>query len=230
MGKSLKVQYKKKTMKKHKSSGKKYMRKNTKRRSNKKIKRRNMSCKSTRKSSRKSTRKSSRKSKMRGGSTHGPVGYSWNGGDLGTWPGVQASQGVNTNGVTMSNHFSLSPNGIVVGGIEPAVSTSDDQLINSSSTSMSTSMSGGKKKNKRMRCKKQRGGLGFQSIVNLGRGLESSVKGVYYNYAGESQPNSQNPYPTQGQYVNSNSRQTIDNKSIDVRDMYIKANETVAKI
>lgn len=87
-----------------------------------------------------------------------------------------------------------------------------------------------------MRCKKntinkkQTGGIGFQSIVNLGRGLESGVKGVYYNYAGESQPNSQNPYPTQGQYVNSNKSQTIDNNSIDVRDMYTKANETVAKI
>lgn len=224
MGKSMKVQYKKKTMKKRKSSGKKHMRKNTKRQSMKKKKGRKMSCKST--------RKYKRNSRMRGGSVNGPVGYSWNGGDVGTWPGVQASQGMNTDGATMSNHFSLSPNGIVVGGIEPAVSTSDDQLINSSSTSMS----GGKKKNKCMRCKKntinkkQRGGLGFQSIVNLGRGLEAGVKGVYYNYAGESQPNSQNPYPTQGQYVNSNNSQTSVNNSIDVRDMYIKANETVAKI
>jgi hypothetical protein len=227
MGKSLKVQYKKKTMKKHKSSGKKYMRKNTKRRSNKKIKRRNMSCKSTRKSSRKSTRKSSRKSKMRGGSTHGPVGYSWNGGDLGTWPGVQASQGVNTNGVTMSNHFSLSPNGIVVGGIEPAVSTSDDQLINSSSTSMS----GGKKRKNNKKGKQQKGGIGFQSILNLGRGLESSAKGVYYSYAGEKQPNSDNPFPTQGQYAhNNNNTQTNNNNLPDIRGSYVKANETVAKI
>jgi len=215
-------------MKKHKSSGKKHARKNTKRQSTKKKKGRRMPCKSSFKLS----RKYKRNSRMRGGSVNGPVGYSWNGGDVATWPGVQGSHGMNTNGATMSNHFSLSPNGIVVGGIEPAISTSDDQLI----TSSSTSMYGGKKKNKRMRCKKntinkkQTGGIGFQSIVNLGRGLESGVKGVYYNYAGESQPNSQNPYPTQGQYVNSNKSQTIDNNSIDVRDMYTKANETVAKI
>jgi hypothetical protein len=220
MGKSMKVQYKKKTMKKRKSSGKTHMRKNTKRHSNKKIKRRKISYKSNRKSS----RKSSRKSRMRGGSTHGPVGYSWNGGDVGTWPGVQASQGMNTNGATMSNHFSLSPNGIVVGGIEPAVSTTDDQLINSSS------MSGGKKRKNNKKGKKQRGGLGFQSIVNLGRGLEANVKGVYYNYVGEKQPNSDNPFPTQGQYVNSNNIQSQVNTSPDIRGSYIKANETVAKI
>jgi hypothetical protein len=224
MGKSMKVQYKKKTMKKRKSSGKKHIRKNTKRRSNKKNKGRKMS--------RKASRKVTRKFRMRGGSVNGPVGYSWNGGDVGTWPGVQASQGMNTNGATMSNHFSLSPNGIVVGGIEPAVSTTDDQLINSSSISMS----GGKKKNKRMRSKKnrrsnkQRGGLGFQSIVNLGRGLEAGAKGVYYNYTGQQQPNSDNPFPTQGQYANSNNNQSPNNNSIDIRGSYIKANETVAKI
>jgi hypothetical protein len=219
MGKSMKVHYKKKTMKKRKSSGKKHMRKNTKRRSNKKIKRRKMSYKSN--------RKSTRRSKMRGGSTHGPVGYSWNGGDVGTWPGVQASQGMNTNGATMSNHFSLSPNGIVVGGIEPAVSTSDDQLMNSSSASMS----GGKKRKNNKKGKQQKGGLGFQSILNLGRGLESSAKGVYYSYAGEKQPNSDNPFPTQGQYAhNNNNTQTNNNNLPDIRGSYVKANETVAKI
>ena len=219
MGKSMKVHYKKKTMKKRKSSGKKHMRKNTKRRSNKKIKRRKMSYKSN--------RKSTRRSKMRGGSTHGSVGYSWNGGDVGTWPGVQASQGMNTNGATMSNHFSLSPNGIVVGGIEPAVSTSDDQLMNSSSASMS----GGKKRKNNKKGKQQKGGLGFQSILNLGRGLESSAKGVYYSYAGEKQPNSDNPFPTQGQYAhNNNNTQTNNNNLPDIRGSYVKANETVAKI
>ena len=219
MGKSMKVHYKKKTMKKRKSSGKKHMRKNTKRRSNKKIKRRKMSYKSN--------RKSTRRSKMRGGSTHGPVGYSWNGGDVGTWPGVQASQGMNTNGATMSNHFSLSPNGIVVGGIEPAVSTSDDQLMDSSSASMS----GGKKRKNNKKGKQQKGGLGFQSILNLGRGLESSAKGVYYSYAGEKQPNSDNPFPTQGQYAhNNNNTQTNNNNLPDIRGSYVKANETVAKI
>ena len=219
MGKSMKVQYKKKTMKKRKSTGKKHMRKNTKRRSNKKIKRRKMSYKSN--------RKSRRKSKMRGGSTHGPVGYSWNGGDVGTWPGVQASQGVNTNGATMSNHFSLSPNGIVVGGIEPAVSTSDDQLINSSSTSMS----GGKKRKNNKKGKQQKGGLGLQNFLNLGRAFEAGAKSVYYGYAGEKQPNSDNPFPTQGQYVNSNNTsKTNDNNLPDIRGNFIKANETVAKI
>lgn len=222
MGKSMKVQYKKKTMKKRKSSGKKHMRKNTKRRTIKKNKGRKMS--------RKSTRKSSRKSRMRGGSVNGPVGYSWNGGDVGTWPGVQASQGMNTNGATMSNHFSLSPNGIVVGGIEPAISTTDDQLINSSSASMSGGKKRKNKKRKLSRKGKQKGGLGFQSIVNLGRGLESSAKGVYYGYVGETQPNSDYPYSTQGQYANSNNNQSVLNTPVDVRGSFVKANETVAKI
>ena len=134
---------------------------------------------------------------------------------------------MNTNGATMSNHFSLSPNGIVVGGIEPAVSTSDDQLMNSSSASMS----GGKKRKNNKKGKQQKGGLGFQSILNLGRGLESGAKGVYYSYAGEKQPNSDNPFPTQGQYAhNNNNTQTNNNNLPDIRGSYVKANETVAKI
>lgn len=41
----------------------------------------------------------------------GPVGCSWSG-EPGSWPGVFASAGGDTNGATVSNHFSLSPNGV----------------------------------------------------------------------------------------------------------------------
>jgi hypothetical protein len=74
--------------------------------------------------------------KMKGGMVSspaaGPVGFSWDGGNIGTWPGASATKGLDTNGATMSNHFKLSPNGIVVGGLNPARSTTDDQLMSSS--------------------------------------------------------------------------------------------------
>jgi hypothetical protein len=212
--------HRKKTMKKS-SSKKKHMRKGTKRVKFNFHKRLNKG-------------RNIKYKKMKGGSAPNPfVGYPWKG-DSNTWPGIQASQGMNTNGATMSNHFSLSPNGIVVGGIEPARSTSDDQLMKGGKRTKRNKSRKGKssKKGKSMRRhkKRQRGGLGVQSIVNLGRGIESNVKGVYYGFAGKEQPVSQNPYPTQGQYANSSTVQPMEEKSIDYRNMFIKANDAVAKI
>ena len=60
--------------------------------------------------------------------------------------------------------------------------------------------------------------------------MESSAKGVYYGYVGETQPNSDYPYSTQGQYANSNNNQSVLNTPVDVRGSFVKANETVAKI
>jgi hypothetical protein len=165
---------------------------------------------------------------------NGPVGYSWDGGNVSTWPGVQGSGGAVTNGVTMSNHFSLSPNGIVVGGIDPAISTSDDQLINSS-------MNGGKRRkntkrrqnNKIYKSRKykhgQTGGF-FQEIVNLGREAQSGVNSGYFSLIGKQQPISQNPYPTEGQYssISNQNHLTIDPPNL--RAIYTDANNTVAKI
>ena len=94
----------------------------------------------------------------------GPVGYSWNGGNIGSWPGVQASQGLDTNGQQMSNHFSLSKNGILVGGIDPARSTSGDPI-----------MKGGKR---------QKGGF-FQEMINLGRGAQYGLNSGYSHLIGK---------------------------------------------
>lgn len=180
------------------------------------------------------------KKRMMGGNMNapinGPVGYSWDGGNVSTWPGVQgSSDGVNTNGATMSNHFSLSPNGIVVGGIDPARSTSDDQIINSS-------MTGGKKgrsykiphyKNMMAKSRKykhaQKGGF-FQEIVNLGRGAQDELNGGYFNLIGKQQPISQNPYPTEGQFNNSANQHHLVVDPPNMRDIYTTANDSVAKI
>jgi len=97
----------------------------------------------------------------------GPVGYSWNGGNPASWPGVASNNGTNTNNVTMSNHLKASPNGIAVGGVDPY--------------SGSSPMSGGKyRKNKK---NKQKGGF-FQEIVNLGRGAQDGLNSGYYNLIG----------------------------------------------
>lgn len=180
------------------------------------------------------------KKRMMGGNMNapinGPVGYSWDGGNVTTWPGVQGSDGTSTVGATMSNHFSLSPNGIVVGGIDPARSTSDDQLINSS-------MSGGKKRrsNKNRRNKKmiksrrykynpaQKGGV-FQEIVNLGRGAQGELNSGYFNLIGKQQPVSQNPYPSQGQFDSPANQHHLVIDPPNIHHIYTSANDSVAKI
>jgi len=159
--------------------------------------------------------------KMKGGMVSspaaGPVGYSWDGGNIGTWPGAAATNGFDTNGATMSNHFKLSPNGIVVGGLIPARSTTDDQLIY-------PPMNGGKKR----KGKKQKGGF-FQELVNLGRGAQYNIQGVGYGIGGKIQPISQNPYPTESQPIDGNTT-VISGQSPDIRQIFVDANNQVAKI
>ena len=55
----------------------------------------------------------------------GPVGYAWNGGDVGSWPGVYASQGGDTNGAVWSNHYALSPGGVPAGPFDPPISSTN---------------------------------------------------------------------------------------------------------
>ena len=162
---------------------------------------------------------------MRGGMVSspaaGPVGYSWQGGNEATWPGVGASHGINTQGTTMSNHFGLSPNGIVVGGIDPARSTSDDVNLNSSMT--------GGKRGKRGKGKRgnMKGGF-FQEIVNLGRGSQYGVNGGYFDLTGKQQPLSQNPYPTD-QPINKTTS-FIGGIPPDVKEIYKYANMNAASV
>ena len=158
--------------------------------------------------------------KMKGGMVSSPkmqdIGYSWDGGNVGSWPGVSASHGVNTDGVTMSNHFAVSENGIVVGGINPPADPRSEQF-----------MLGGKK-SRRRRKKKQKGGF-FQEIVNLGRGIGYNLQGSYFDIKGNPQPISQNPFPTQKQPID-NDVKIIGGNPPNVRKIFIDANNQVAKI
>ena len=155
----------------------------------------------------------------------GPVGYSWEGGNVDTWPGVSGSTNANIQGATMSNHFSVSPNGIVVGGIEPAESTVDSRIL-------TPNMNGGKRRKTQKKLKKHgkkmKGGF-YQEIVNLGRGIQYGVNGGYYDLVGKNQPLSQNPYPTQDQLIDKD-YVFIGSSPPDVRKIYIDANNSTAKI
>jgi hypothetical protein len=153
----------------------------------------------------------------------GPVGYSWNGGDISSWPGAKASQGLNTNGASMSNHFKVSPNGIVVGG----VTTPEPSRGNHLSTS---SMNGGKKhkKHKKNKQKTQKGGF-FQELINLGRGVQYNVQGIGYGLVGKQQPISQNPFPTESQPID-NGAKIISTTPTNIKQVFVDANKTVAKI
>jgi len=164
--------------------------------------------------------------KMKGGMVSspaaGPVGFSWEGGDVSSWPGVSASQGLDTKGVTMSNHFKLSPNGVVVGGINTPESTTDEQLIRN------FNMNGGKRGKNRKSRKKQKGGF-FQELVNLGRGATYGIQGIGYGMMGKTQPISQNPYPTESQPIDKEGT-FIGTTPPNVRNMFIDANNSVSKI
>ena len=153
----------------------------------------------------------------------GPVGYAWNGGNESTWPGVAANHGINTHGNVMSNHFAVSPNGIAVGGIDLARSTSDDNNIN-------PPMNGGKRK--RRGINSQKGGF-FQEIVNLGRGVQGGINGGYFNLIGKQQPLSENPYPTVQPIANTgcgNNTVMPTGNPPDVEKIYMNANKNVAAI
>lgn len=62
--------------------------------------------------------------RMRGGYGQGagPVGYGWKSDPL-TWPGVAASKGADTNGMSVSNHYPYNSNGIGVGSNNLAIPT-----------------------------------------------------------------------------------------------------------
>ncbi len=176
----------------------------------------------------KKSKKSSYNKQMKGGMVSspasGPVGYSWQGGNESTWPGVVASHGTNTNGTVMSNHFAVSPNGIVVGGIDLARSTSDDPIITP------PPMNGGRKKGKGINSgKRQKGGF-FQEIVNLGRGVHDGINGGYFNLIGKHQPISQNPYPTEQPLSTSGKSTYTGGVPSDIEKIYMDANNNVAKI
>lgn len=142
----------------------------------------------------------------------GPVGYSWDGGNEASWPGAAASQGLDTQGAAMSNHFKVSPNGIVVGGIDPYAGSSG--------------MTGGKKR--KGKGKAQKGGF-FQEIVNLGRGAQYGVNSGYFNLVGKQQPISQNPFPTQEQPIDADYK-FIGATPPDVRTIFVDANNQTAGV
>ncbi len=151
--------------------------------------------------------------KMKGGMVSspaaGPIGYAWNGSSPDSWPGVQASKGLDTKGTSMSNHFSVSPNGIVTGGIIPM------------------KQSAGKKYKNKKKGKKQHGGF-FQELQNLGRGTQFNATTTYYDFIGKNPPLGSNPYPTQ-QPIDVDYKY-IGEKPIDIRKIYVDANKTVSKI
>ena len=194
--------------------------------SRKNSKRKNMRKKSGKKSTIKRVRMYKKKSmrrmhRMRGGSgvPNGPVGYSWNGGNPATWPGVEASKGMDTQGMAMSNHFALSKNGVLVGGIEPARSTKDDPIS-------TPPQNGGRRRKGRRGKYHQKGGF-LQDIVNLGRqgvvNVQSTIDGIY----GMRPPVS--PYPYEDQPINADYK-FVGTVPPDVRQIYVKANETVGKL
>jgi len=148
----------------------------------------------------------------------GPVGFSWDGGKIETWPGAASSQGLDTNGSTMSNHFPVSENGIAVGGVSIARSSSDDFIVK-------PKMNGGRK---RYNKKSQKGGF-FQEMVNLGRGAVYNIQGKYHGLVGQNQPISENPFPTEKHPID-NDVKIIRSPVPNVGKMFEDANNSTSRL
>lgn len=123
---------------------------------------------------------------MRGGfgAGAGPVGYAWNGNN-GTWPGVYASEGNSTSGMSMSNFLPLSKLGTVVGGVDPALSTRNDiPHLNSSASQLKAIQAGGSLSE-----------LLPSVVTNAGNSLFHQGKSIYSDFMGS--PNAPtDPLPT----------------------------------
>lgn len=166
------------------------------------------------------------------------LGYSWNGANINTWPGVL----VNNNGITQSNHFKLSRYGVPVGGVVPARSTDADPTLNSSFPIPNTkyNLIGGykypqkisspnkKKKNlkKSKENKKMVGGF-FNDIRNFARYLENNLENRVNNARG--MPEGVGPMPTDQPGIDKNVKIFVSDP-IDVEGIYRGVSESVAKI
>lgn len=143
-----------------------------KRKGNKSLRRKSRRVKKSRRG-RKSRRGKKRRINQKGGIVlaNKPVGYPFLGGDVKTWPGVNASMGNSSNGMTMSNYYPLSSDGGGVGGVDPYFGTSNQV--------------GGK-----------RNTLIPQSIVNLGRNALAQHNKFMKSWNGSPMPASYNSNPT----------------------------------
>ena len=123
------------------------------------------------------------------GAGAGPVGYAW-GPKPEMWPGVLAANGANLDGITASNFYELSPNGVAVGGVDiatPEVGQFGGQAVSYYARGPgSHAYSGGKKSKKAMSERKSRksrkhvkGGKklkGKKSSKSMRRGTKSYSK------------------------------------------------------
>ena len=101
-------------------------------------------------------------------------------GGFGGWNRI-TTVGPTWNGQNGSNHFKLSPNGVVVGGVQPAVPemwgpgiNQANQLVPSSLNQTALSLSGGYKRNKRGRSKC--GGVDFGGFPNTIKTMFDNTK------------------------------------------------------
>jgi len=161
---------------------------------------------STHKRKRSTTHK--RKRTMRGGfgAGAGPLGYSWVGKDVNTWPGVAGVPG-------QSNFLPLSKYGVPAGNSQ--------QLPENTSEANIKNIFG------------QKGGsltdIIPQDLVDFGRSLTGGVQGAIYGYQGVERPYSTYSSPVVQNAINSQQKY-IDNTHLDLKTIHNNAGNTVAKI
>jgi hypothetical protein len=133
----------------------------------------------------------------------GPLGYSWIGKDVNTWPGVRGVAG-------QSNFLPLSEDGITAGLPKQPINTSELNMTN-----------------------RQTGGgltdLLPQDLVNFGRSLTGGVQGAIYGYNGVERPNYTYPSPTTQHVMNENYKY-IDSSPPNIKNIHVMAGNKVANL
>lgn len=180
------------------------------------------------------------------GSGAGPVGYAW-GPQPEMWPGVLSANGAKLDGITASNFYPLSPNGIAVGGVDiatPEVGQFGGRKAKKSKKGGKKSRKGGRKSarrsahksrkshgkrrthRKRQSRRHMRGGFGPQELINFGRDLKYWAKGAVADYMGFQQPVDPSPLsqPIGQQY------KVIEPNPTDLSKSYARAGAAVAPL
>lgn len=144
--------------------------------------------------------------KLKGGYGAGacPVGYPLEGKNIASWPGAAASAGANTQGITMSNYYPLSPSG--------------GSLMNLPVSTRNRQFGGGRLT-----------ALVPQDLVNFGRSITSGAIGLMDSWEGQPTPISSNPFPTT-QPIDKSYEYIGRKMPIDINKIHTQAGNKVANM
>ena len=182
----------------------KQLHKSYKKRNNNKTHKKKLQHNKIRKYTKKLHKKTNKKLKGGYGAGACPVGYSFKGKNIASWPGAAASVGANTHGMTMSNYYPLSPSG--------------GSLMNLPISTRNSQFGGGRLT-----------ALVPQDLVNFGRSIKNSAIGLANSWEGQPSSISTNPFPTT-QPIDKSYEYIGRKMPIDINKIHTQAGNKVANM